>query len=52
MKRVPRPSAPVTDGSFQSAVGILKKIKSNWQDALFGGMFASFSGLIYVFTRR
>jgi hypothetical protein len=54
MKRVRRPPAPVTDGaSFQAAVGTLQKLKSNWQDALFGGMvLASFLGLIYVLTHR
>ena len=53
MKRVPRPPAPGTErASPQSIIGILQKIRSNWQEALFGGMIlASLAGAIYMFSQ-
>ena len=53
IKRVPRPPASATDqASLRSAVGILQKIRSNWQDVLYGGMIlASLAGAIYMFSK-
>lgn len=52
MKRVPRPPPDTDRASLQSAVGILQKIRSNWEDVLFGGMIlASLAGAIYMFTQ-